>query len=178
MKDLIPEDMTAWAIARDVNGGTRRALDVLEATQAVIAAREPEVQAFAFYDPRIARAQAEAGPIGPLAGVTVTVKDVIATRDMPTGHNNARYAGQGTGVDAACVDTLRSAGAVILSKSVTTEFAATDRGNRSGHPDRGQHDPARELLRRLGLETHMGRYQPRGAEALLSDLRHAWPLCP
>ncbi|WP_298500125.1 amidase [uncultured Maritimibacter sp.] len=139
MKDLIPEDMTAWAIARDVNGGTRRALDVLEATQAVIAAREPEVQAFAFYDPRIARAQAEAGPIGPLAGVTVTVKDVIATRDMPTGHNNARYAGQGTGVDAACVDTLRSAGAVILSKSVTTEFAATDRGGKTRNP----HDLAR-----------------------------------
>ncbi|SFR12182.1 amidase [Poseidonocella sedimentorum] len=142
----MPDRLTATAIARDLAAGRRSAEDVFDATLDVIQRREPALRAFAFFDPELARAQAWAidasadrGTRGALAGVPVTVKDVIATKDMPTGHNTARYAGAMTGVDAACVDTLRQSGAVILSKSVTTEFAATQRGAMTRNP----HDAAR-----------------------------------
>ncbi|MEC7764402.1 MAG: amidase [Pseudomonadota bacterium] len=128
--------LTATAITRDIAQGARTVRDVATETLAVIEAREPDVQAFAYLDPALVKAQAEAlaDTDGPLRGVTVGVKDMIATRDMPTGHNNARYEGVRTGVDAACVDTLRSAGAVIVGKTVTTEFAATQRGGKTRNP--------------------------------------------
>ena len=134
--------LTALSISEDVRRGLRSAAEVAEASLAVIEAREPTVRAFAWLSPDLVRAQAaaiDAAPKGALAGVTVAVKDVIATRDMPTAHNTPRYAGSQTGVDAACVDTLRAAGAVMLGKSVTTEFAATNRGGKTRNPL----DPAR-----------------------------------
>ncbi|MGA0541240.1 amidase family protein [Neotabrizicola sp. VNH66] len=137
-----PFSDSACRIAADVASGRRTAAAVAEAALAQVQAREPMVQAFEYLDPALVRAQAaavDAGAKGPLAGVTVGVKDVIATFDMPTGHNTARYRGVRTGVDAACVDTLRQAGAVILGKTVTTEFAATQRGGKTRNPN----DPAR-----------------------------------
>lgn len=129
--------VTARTIAADIRDGRRSAPQMVEEALATIARIDPQVQAFEFVDPAIVRAQVR--PNGVLAGVTVAVKDVIATRDMPTGHANARHAGTWTGTDAACIDTLRSAGAVILGKTVTTEFAATGRGGRTRNP----HDLAR-----------------------------------
>lgn len=136
------DSLTATAISGDLAKGARTAAEVTEATLDVVEAREPIVQAYEFLDPELVRTQAaavDAAPKGPLAGVTVAVKDVIATRDMPTGHNTARYKGVQTGIDAACVDTLRTSGAVIFGKAVTTEFAATQRGGKTTNP----HDPAR-----------------------------------
>ncbi|GAA4228429.1 Asp-tRNA(Asn)/Glu-tRNA(Gln) amidotransferase A subunit family amidase [Sagittula marina] len=100
---------------------------------------EPAVNAFAFFDADRLRAEADALPDGPLKGVTVAVKDVLLTRDMPTAHNSARYAGSQPGIDAACVDTLRSAGALIAGKARTTEFASTTVGPGTTNP----HDAAR-----------------------------------
>ncbi|MFV0244540.1 MAG: amidase [Qingshengfaniella sp.] len=131
------DPLCATAIAEDVGAGRRSAATVAEETLVVVQQREPQVQAFAFLDPDLVRAQARAvddQPKGPLSGVTVAVKDVIATRDMPTAHNTPRYEGSMTGVDAACVDTLRAAGAVMLGKAVTTEFAATNRGGKTRNP--------------------------------------------
>jgi len=59
----------------------------------------------------------------PLAGVCVAVKDIIDTDDMPTEFNSPAYAGRRPAKDAAVVARLRAAGATILGKSVTTEFA-------------------------------------------------------
>lgn len=55
----------------------------------------------------------------------VGVKDIIETADMPTGMGSALFAGYRSGRDAASVVALREAGAVIVGKTVTTEFAAT-----------------------------------------------------
>jgi amidase len=133
-----PQSMTACALVAEVASGRSSALDVAEATIAAIAESEPDVQAFAYFDADLLRAQAvavDAGEsLGKLAGVTVGVKDVIATFDMPTGHNTKRYEGVMTGVDAACVDTLRAAGALIVGKTVTTEFAAGQRGGKTRNP--------------------------------------------
>jgi len=121
-------------------------LSAVETAQAVISMiekREPEVQAWAYFDAAQLMAQAEALDAlparGPLHGVPVGVKDVINTKDMPTEHNAARYLGSRPGVDAACVDTLRAAGALIVGKTVTTEFASTSRGGKTRNP----HDPSR-----------------------------------
>ena len=60
------------------------------------------------------------------------IKDIIETADMPTEQGSPLFVGWRTGRDAASVAALREAGAVILGKVVTTEFAATEpRGTRN-----------------------------------------------
>ena len=93
-----------------------------------IESRDREVRAWAFIDPELALSQAQAcdkaaGFKGPLHGVPFGVKDIIATHDMPTEMGSPIYAGHRTGHDAACVALLRAAGAIILGKTVTVEFA-------------------------------------------------------
>jgi amidase len=92
-----------------------------------IAAREAVVGAWIHLDPDAVLAQArrlDAGPVrGPLHGLPVAVKDLIDTMDMPTGYGSPIYAGHRPRTDAACVALARAAGAVILGKTVTTEFA-------------------------------------------------------
>lgn len=61
---------------------------------------------------------------GPLQGLPVAVKDIFDTRDLPTAHGSALYAGRPPpAYDAAMVSVLRRAGAVVVGKSTTTEFA-------------------------------------------------------
>ncbi len=101
-----------------------------------IAAREPEVQAFAYLDPEHAMAQAKASDaarnsgrgVGPLHGIPVGIKDIIDTADMPTENGSAFFRARQPSVDAACVAALREAGAVIIGKTVTTEMASSTPG--------------------------------------------------
>ncbi|MBV30677.1 MAG: amidase [Actinobacteria bacterium] len=65
----------------------------------------------------------EGAPPGSLHGWTIGVKDVIDTADLPTERGSPIYANRWTGNDAACVAGARAAGAVVLGKTVTTEFA-------------------------------------------------------
>ena len=106
-------------------------------------AREGEVRAWAFLDPQAALDQAQALDAAPargrLHGLPVGIKDVILTRDMPTQYNSPFHRGSHPEVDAACVSLLRSAGAVLLGKTETVEFAATGRKP----PTRNPHDRAR-----------------------------------
>ena len=105
-----------------------------------IALRDPEVRAWAFVDPEHAMEQARARDREPrrsaLHGIPVGVKDVINTRDLPTQHNSPLYARHQPGEDANCVGVLRAAGAVILGKTETLEFAC---GGRMP-PTRNPHD--------------------------------------
>jgi amidase len=81
-------------------------------------ALEPSLQAFAYLP-------AEPPPPGhgPLAGITVGVKDLIDTADMPTCYGSPAHAGHRPSRDAAIVARLRALGASVLGKTVTTEFA-------------------------------------------------------
>ena len=85
------------------------------------------VKAWIWLDPEQALAQARAadraGRPGLLAGLPIGVKDVIDTVDMPTEHGSPIYRGNRPYSDAACVALLRMAGATIMGKTVTTEFA-------------------------------------------------------
>jgi Asp-tRNA(Asn)/Glu-tRNA(Gln) amidotransferase A subunit family amidase len=93
-----------------------------------IAARDDEVGAWQVLAPeaalRQARARDRSAPRGPLHGVPVAVKDLIDTADLPTGYGSPIHAGHRPTADAECVARLRRAGAVVLGKTVTTEFAA------------------------------------------------------
>ena len=98
------------------------------------------VQAWTFLDPEHALAQARAadeikmsgGPIGPLHGVPVGLKDIIDTADMPTENGSVLHAGRTPSRDATVVAMLRAAGAVIMGKTVTTEFATRHPGKTRG----------------------------------------------
>ena len=71
-------------------------------------------------------------PLSPIDGMPVGIKDIIETVDMPTEMGSPLFAGWRSQKDAACVAALRQAGAVIVGKTVTTEFAASEpRGTRN-----------------------------------------------
>ncbi|MBI2206702.1 MAG: amidase [Candidatus Rokubacteria bacterium] len=105
-----------------------------------------QVRAWAFLDRDHARRQAEAADLhrkegkalGPLHGVPVGIKDIFDTSDMPTELGSPLWAGHTPRRDAAIVARLRAAGAVILGKTVTTEYAYFHPG-RTTNP----HDPTR-----------------------------------
>ena len=110
---LAARDITAEAMAR--------------ACLARIEERESTVRAWIHLDPDAVLAQAralDAGPVrGPLHGLPLGVKDIIDTADMPTGCGSPIYAAHRPRADAACVALAREAGALVLGKTVTTEFA-------------------------------------------------------
>ena len=91
-------ELYAGEIARGVADGAFTAEAVVEACLARIEARETEVRAWAFLDPDLARAQARerdaAARPGPLQGVPIGIKDIIATADMPTGMGSPIYRGR------------------------------------------------------------------------------------
>lgn len=115
---------------------------LVEACRQRIAAREDVVHAWSALDP--AAIEAELVRIegleerGPLWGLPVAVKDVFDTADLPTTYGSEIYAGHRPVRDAAAVARLRAAGAVVLGKTVSTEFAYWKAG-----PTRNPHDPAR-----------------------------------
>ena len=121
------EELTVTTAAAAIASGRLRAERLIEACLARIDAREAQVGAWEFVDRNGALARARAldrGPIsGPLHGVPIGVKDIIDTFDMPTVLGSPIYRNRRPAWDAACVALVRSAGAVILGKTVTTEFA-------------------------------------------------------
>src|SRR5262249_46807397 len=77
---------------------------------------------------------------GPLHGVPVGVKDIFDTADMPTENGSVLHAGRTPARDATVVSMLRAAGAVIMGKTVTTEFAYFAPG-KTRNPHNPEHTP-------------------------------------
>jgi Asp-tRNA(Asn)/Glu-tRNA(Gln) amidotransferase A subunit family amidase len=109
-----------------------------------IEAREAVVGAWQYLD----REQALAGarqrdaepPRGPLHGIPIAVKDLIDTVDMPTAYGSPIYLDHQPAADASCVALARAAGAVVLGKTVTTEFACFTPG-KTANPRNPAHTP-------------------------------------
>lgn len=93
----------------------------LDLSLEAIAAREPELRAFATLAPR-----PKAAPEGPLAGIAVAAKDIIDTADMPTEMGASLYRGWRPKADASVISTLRRAGATFVGKATTTAYASAD----------------------------------------------------
>ena len=147
MQDL--STATAAELLPRLRSGELQAETLAQACLQRIQARDPAVRAWVTVQPdsvlakaRACDARRAAGlPLGPLHGLPVGVKDVIATADLPTQHNSPLHQGEQPGVDAACVALLRSAGAVILGKTDTVEFAATGRRAATRNPHDLQRTP-------------------------------------
>ena len=120
--------MTATEATRRFQAGTVRPEELMEACLARIAAREPEVRAFAWFDADTARQGLAKAPAGPLHGIPLGVKDVLDTADMPSQYGSPIWAGWQPRADSAPVAWARAAGAVVMGKTVTTEFATRKPG--------------------------------------------------
>ena len=123
-----------------------RARDLVEACLDRIEAREGQVHAWEALDPEGARKRADmldrrSRPVGPLHGIPLAVKDIIATRTLPTTCGSPIYRDHVVGKDAACVTQLVKAGAIVLGKAVTTEFAGAHAG-KTHNPHNLRHTPA------------------------------------
>jgi len=120
-------ELDAWQAAALLARRELRAVDLVRACLDRVAERDGEVHAFAHIDPDAALAQAhalDAGALrGPLHGLPLGVKDLFDTAELPTAYGSAIYAGQRPRADAAAVALCREAGALVLGKTVTTEFA-------------------------------------------------------
>jgi aspartyl-tRNA(Asn)/glutamyl-tRNA(Gln) amidotransferase subunit A len=102
---------------------TERSLEAVDARNAeLVALVEVAADSARTSAAELDRRAAEGMPMGPLHGIPLTVKDVIDVAGMPTRCANARYHGR-PAADAVAVARLRSAGAVILGKAATHEFA-------------------------------------------------------
>ena len=142
-RDIKPlNELTATEIVAAIGDGRTTCEAVMRACLDRIAAREPQVHAWAHLNPEAslaaARAFDQSGRRGPFAGVPFGVKDIVDTFDMPTQWGTPIHKGRQPERDAACVALSRKAGGVLLGKTVTTEFANLHPG-----PTRNPHDLSR-----------------------------------
>ncbi len=125
-----------------MRAGHLSAQTLLRACLDRIAAREPAVRAWAHVAEAEAMAAAAAcdavAPLSPLHGIPIGIKDVLDTADMPTAYGSPAFAGHQPAADARCVTLLREAGAIIIGKTVTAEFATYHPGPTSNPLDAGR----------------------------------------
>jgi Asp-tRNA(Asn)/Glu-tRNA(Gln) amidotransferase A subunit family amidase len=120
--------LDASEAAAAIAAGSLRSEALVADCLARIAARDAQIGAWAFVDAEraldAARCCDASPPRGLLHGLPVGVKDVLDTFDLPTLHGSPLYAGARPAHDSDCVAALRRAGAIVLGKTTTTEFAS------------------------------------------------------
>src|SRR5262250_1755530 len=144
MVDL--HERSAVSLAADLRSGALSSVALTTACLDRIAALEPDIRAWVHLDRGLALQQAQAAdarrasgqPLGPLHGLPVAVKDIIDTADLPTEYNSPISRGRRPTKDATLVQRLRSTGAIVMGKTVTSEFAVYTAG-----PTRNPHDLSR-----------------------------------
>ena len=138
--------LTLTEAAADIREGRITSAELVADASSASTRSTAKVQAWAFLDRDHAMRQAEAADehrrqgraLGPLHGVPIGIKDIFDTGDMPTEFGSPLWAGRTPRRDAAAVARLRAAGAVIMGKTVTTEYAYFHPGK-----TRNPHDPER-----------------------------------
>ncbi|MFA5956672.1 amidase [Hyphomicrobium sp.] len=124
--DLTSEELVGACLKRIAKRDAIRAWTHVDGEAALAAARASDAQ----------RARGEV--MGPLAGIPVGVKDIIDTKDFPTELGSEIFKGRQPTIDAFVVSELKAHGAIILGKTVTTEFAFFGPGE-----TRNPHEPTR-----------------------------------
>ena len=129
-----PFELSAAQAASAISGGRLTAAGLMESLLARSAALEPSLRVWVTLDEDMAMAAARRaddemrrnGPAGPLHGVPVGVKDIYYTSDMKTTNGSPMFADFQPDFDSTAVALLRRAGAIVMGKTVTTEFACAD----------------------------------------------------
>ena len=136
-----PNTLSATEIARGIDSGGLTAEAVIRAHLERIDQRDKDVLAWTHLARDAALETARVLDRGPrkglLHGVPMGVKDIIDSHDQPTGYGSPIYRTHRPLADAATVALARGEGAILLGKTVTTEFA-----NRHPGPTRNPHNPA------------------------------------
>ena len=140
--------LSASEAARLIRDGVINSAQLVEACLARVREVDNDVQAWIFLDRDHALAQAraldqlrlEGKSIGLLHGVPIAIKDIFDTADMPTENGSVLHAGRTPSRDATAISLLRAAGAVIMGKTVTTEFAYFSPG-KTRNPHNPEHTP-------------------------------------
>lgn len=143
-----PNFLTATEAAKAIRAGDLTSRDLIDACIARAEERADDVGAWIYLNPCLAReqadncdkARAEGRDLGPLHGIPVGLKDIIDTADMPTENGSALFEGRRPVADSTIARLLRSAGAVIMGKTVTTEFALSAPG-KTKNPHNPAHTP-------------------------------------
>ena len=117
----------------------------VEALNKRVTALEPRIQAFEWFEPARAAAEAEERSGGilkelPLYGIAVGVKDIIGTRGIPTRMGSRIFAGHVPARSAGLVRRLEALGGIVYAKTVTTEFAFRHPG-KTRNPWNPSHTP-------------------------------------
>jgi Asp-tRNA(Asn)/Glu-tRNA(Gln) amidotransferase A subunit family amidase len=131
---MMPELPTIAKAAHDMREGLVRPIDLVEHCLARIEQLDSKVKAWVLVDSAGARREAERQGklqeeedwLGPLHGIPVGIKDIIDVAGWPTKCASPIREGHMAQRDAAVVAALRKAGAIILGKTVTTEWACFD----------------------------------------------------
>ena len=148
-----PAAATLSELSRALRAGTVSPVELTERSLARLHERDPVLNAFqlvladdALEAAKRAETEIAAGRyLGPLHGVPVAAKDLLAMRGTVTTAGSRILAGNVTDHDAAAVEQLRAAGAVIVGKTRLSEFAYWP-GSTNPHygPTRNPHDLARD----------------------------------
>ena len=137
-------NLTATAAARLIADKELSSVELTQACLDRIEERNADVGAFRHLDPEYSLAEAAradgAAPSAPLHGVPFAVKDVIDTQDFPTEYGTPIHRGHRPTADAMCVALMREAGAVLLGKVVSTEYAIYNPAE-TRHPMNLDHTP-------------------------------------
>ena len=122
---------SATEIVARVRAGEISPVRVVEQALARVAELNPTLNAIVTLNPRalddareVERRVARGNDVGPLAGVPVGIKDVTPVAGLRTTYGSPLYADNVPTEDALIVERMRAAGAIILGKTNTPEFAA------------------------------------------------------
>ena len=129
-----PTELTAAQAARAIAGGAITATELAAACLERIEALDDRLRAWVYVDRETVLADAKAADaavsdnrtLGPLHGVPIGVKDIYYTAGIPTRAGSEVYKDFVPGYDATSLKLLKRAGAIMLGKAVTTEFACLD----------------------------------------------------
>jgi aspartyl-tRNA(Asn)/glutamyl-tRNA(Gln) amidotransferase subunit A len=124
-------ELSAHELIAAYRGRSLSPVEVIDVTLDRIAATQPVLGAFATLCAERAREEAIACEraylreqrVGALAGVPVGVKDVFDSAQLRTAYGSAMFATNVPATDAAAVRRVRAAGAILLGKTQTHEFA-------------------------------------------------------
>ena len=136
--------LTALDAGAKIAAGVISSEELVRSCLEFIDKRENEVGAWHCLDPELAITEARrvdsTESSSPMHGVPFGVKDVINTADLPTEYGSSIFEGHRPTADAACVAAMRRAGAVLMGKTVSTEFATYQPG-KTRNPHNIEHTP-------------------------------------